>query len=339
MFNDVAVAIRVRPARAARVSRAAVVDLDVHHGNGTAFIFDGDPRVFTFSMHQQHNYPSEAARLARHRPARRHRRRRVSRAARRRARPGVRAPARSCFYLAGADPFEDDQLGGLSLTKAGLRQRDRAGARRRPAPATCPVVVLLAGGYARRLDDTVDIHCATIEEAGAAPDSMPPSGSSARPTDGLQVDDLARAIIRRTSSSVNVRGSMTSSSSCWAVESGAGGARSGQRKKIISSSQNPGVGSRRPSQLEAPRHQADFLFALPRRPGQFGFAGLQPAGRQLPQILIDGVAVLADEDRADRAPASAAAPPIRDAARCPSSRCGPVGSVTRSTESEKMRPR
>ena len=54
-FNDVAVAVRVLQARG--LERIAIVDLDVHHGNGTAFIFESDPRVFTFSMHQQHNYP------------------------------------------------------------------------------------------------------------------------------------------------------------------------------------------------------------------------------------------------------------------------------------------
>jgi acetoin utilization deacetylase AcuC-like enzyme len=69
------------------------------------------------------------------------------------------------FYLAGADPYEDDQLGGLRLTRQGLRQRDRL------VFTMCrtlgvPVVVTLAGGYARRLEDTVAIHAATVEEAG-----------------------------------------------------------------------------------------------------------------------------------------------------------------------------
>jgi acetoin utilization deacetylase AcuC-like enzyme len=68
------------------------------------------------------------------------------------------------FYLAGADPYEDDQLGGLSLTKGGLRQRDRM-VLQAARHAGVPAVVLLAGGYARRLADTVDIHFATVEEA------------------------------------------------------------------------------------------------------------------------------------------------------------------------------
>ena len=162
-LNDVAVAIRVMQSRG--IEHAAVVDLDVHHGNGTAFIFESDPRVFTFSIHQQHNYPvwkprgsldvglpdgvHDAAYLAELE----------------KALPLVMASRPGCvFYLAGADPFEDDQLGGLRLTRQGLRRRDRtviAAAR----AAGVPLVTVLAGGYARNVDDTVAIHVATIEEA------------------------------------------------------------------------------------------------------------------------------------------------------------------------------
>jgi acetoin utilization deacetylase AcuC-like enzyme len=176
-FNDVAVAVRVLQSQG--IDRHAIVDLDVHHGNGTAFIFgprgggaprgvDDDGRVFTFSMHQQHNYPmwkprssldvglpdgaGDAAYL-----------RELERAL-----PRVVEHRPACLvYLAGADPYEDDQLGGLRLTREGLRRRDRLvvqTARR----AGVPLVVVLAGGYARRLEDTVAIHVATIEEAGRA---------------------------------------------------------------------------------------------------------------------------------------------------------------------------
>jgi acetoin utilization deacetylase AcuC-like enzyme len=162
-FNDVAVAARALQMRG--LERIAIVDLDVHHGNGTAFTFESDPRVFTFSMHQQHNYPmwkprgsldiglpdgaGDESYL-----------RELDRAL-----PAVMAHAPQCvFYLAGADPYEDDQLGGLRLTRDGLRRRDRmvfAVAR----AASVPIVVTLAGGYARRVEDTVAIHVATIEEA------------------------------------------------------------------------------------------------------------------------------------------------------------------------------
>ena len=165
-FNDVAVAARVLQARG--IERIAIIDLDVHHGNGTAFIFESDPRVFTFSMHQQHNYPmwkprgsldiglpdgAHDATFLRELEL---------------ALPRVMAHAPQCvFYLAGADPYEDDQLGGLRLTRDGLRRRDRLviDAVRR---AAVPLVVTLAGGYARRVEDTVAIHAATIEEAASS---------------------------------------------------------------------------------------------------------------------------------------------------------------------------
>lgn len=166
LFNDVAVAIRVLQ-RERRVTRAAVIDCDVHHGNGTAMIFDRDPAVFTFSIHQQHNYPAfkprgsldigledgagDAEYLAK-----------LGQAL-----PNVLAfEPDIAFYLAGADPYEDDQLGGLGLSIEGLRERDHLvftacrGAR-------IPIVLTLAGGYARHVDDTVAIHRRTFEEAGA----------------------------------------------------------------------------------------------------------------------------------------------------------------------------
>ena len=163
LFNDVAVAVRALQAHA--IQRVAIVDLDVHHGNGTAFIFEADPRVFTFSMHQQHNYPVWKPRgsldigLPDGTPDE------TFLGHLEQALPAVMASDPECvFYLAGADPYEDDQLGGLRLTKQGLRARDRMvidTARR----AGVPLVITLAGGYARNIEDTVDIHVATIEEA------------------------------------------------------------------------------------------------------------------------------------------------------------------------------
>jgi acetoin utilization deacetylase AcuC-like enzyme len=166
LFNDVAVTIRLLFDER-HLERAAVIDLDVHHGNGTAFIFERDRRVFTFSMHQQHNYPAYKPRgsldigLADGTRDESYLRRLEE------ALPRVMAHApQIAFYLAGADPYEDDQLGGLGLTQSGLRTRDRM-VMQACAEATVPVVVLLAGGYARNLQDTVDIHYATFEEASA----------------------------------------------------------------------------------------------------------------------------------------------------------------------------
>jgi acetoin utilization deacetylase AcuC-like enzyme len=167
MFNDVAVAIRVLK-RDRLIARAAVVDCDVHHGNGTATIFAGEPSVFTFSMHQLHNYPASKPPGA------------LDIALDdlttdeeyleelREALPRVFASgAQIVFYLAGADPYAEDQLGGLRLSKGGLRDRDRL-VLRAARDARVPLVVTLAGGYARHVEDTVDIHVATIAEASAA---------------------------------------------------------------------------------------------------------------------------------------------------------------------------
>jgi acetoin utilization deacetylase AcuC-like enzyme len=164
LYNDVAVCIRALQADGT-IRRAAVVDVDVHQGNGTAFCFDGDPDVFTFSMHQEHNYPFVKPRgsldvglpdgagdhdylhaLESAMPAV----------------VGFRPDL--MVYVAGADPFVEDQLGGLNLSFEGLRGRDHlvlSAAR----DARIPTVVVLAGGYARRVDDTAAIHLATIEEA------------------------------------------------------------------------------------------------------------------------------------------------------------------------------
>ena len=162
-LNDVAVAVRVLQAHGVR--RVAIVDLDVHHGNGTAFIFESDPGVFTFSMHQQHNYPVWKPRGSLDIGLPDGAGDQLFLEALERALPRVMAADPECvFYLAGADPYEDDQLGGLRLTREGLRARDRLvveSVRR----AGVPLVITLAGGYARRLEDTVAIHVATIEEA------------------------------------------------------------------------------------------------------------------------------------------------------------------------------
>ncbi len=164
-FNDVAVAVRVLQREGVR--RVAIVDLDVHHGNGTAFVFGADPNVFTCSLHQQQNYPfwkpqgsldiglpdgtGDTRFLRELEGALQH----------------VAASEPECiFYLAGADPYEDDQLGGLRLTRDGLRRRDRL-VIDMSRMLCVPLVITLAGGYARRIEDTVAIHAATVEEASA----------------------------------------------------------------------------------------------------------------------------------------------------------------------------
>ena len=162
LLHDVAVAIR-RMQKDRKMARALVVDCDVHQGNGTAAIFKNDPTVFTFSIHQFSNYPAwkppssldvdlpdgveDAEYLKR-----------------------LEEGLTQCFerfqpdlvlYVAGADPYKEDQLGGLALTLDGLKRRDHlvlGAAKQRRLPAH----ITLAGGYAANVEDTVTIHANTV---------------------------------------------------------------------------------------------------------------------------------------------------------------------------------
>jgi len=157
VFNDVAVAL-LTARREGWLRTAAVIDCDVHQGNGTARIFRDDPSVYTFSIHQENNYPikqgsdwdiglEDFAGDDRYL------------AALGEALPVILKTQEPdlVFYVAGADPFEEDLLGGLKLTKEGFRERDRL------VFGLCrdrgiPVAAALAGGYARRPEDVVEIH-------------------------------------------------------------------------------------------------------------------------------------------------------------------------------------
>jgi acetoin utilization deacetylase AcuC-like enzyme len=169
VFNDVAIAIRALQ-QANRVRRVAIIDLDVHQGNGTNAIFAGDDGIFTFSMHGGRNYPfhkvpgsldvelPDGARddeylslLAHHLPV-----------------VLARAAPDLVVYLAGADPHEGDALGRLSLSFDGLARRDAL------VIDLCrevgiPVALTIAGGYGRNLRDTVRIHVETARLASGAP--------------------------------------------------------------------------------------------------------------------------------------------------------------------------
>ncbi len=164
VFNDVAIAIRTLRARQ-RIQRAAIIDCDVHQGNGTATIFAGDADTFTFSIHGANNYPLFKAQstvdvelpdgttdaeylscLSDHLP-------RVFA-----HNPDV------VFYLAGADPFAGDKLGRLAMSIDGLRGRD-AHVLRECYEREVPVVTVMSGGYGKNIDDTIEIHCNTIRMA------------------------------------------------------------------------------------------------------------------------------------------------------------------------------
>ena len=173
MLNDVAIAARRAQADGA-AARVLVVDTDVHQGNGTAYIFRDDPSVFTFSIHQARNYPEPKppSDLDINLP---------DRIGDEEYLQELRGGLEVCFskfspslllYVSGADAYREDQLGGLSLTMAGLRQRDDlvfAEARRRGVP----VAVTLAGGYARNTEDTVRIHINTVLAARDCADRAP----------------------------------------------------------------------------------------------------------------------------------------------------------------------
>jgi len=161
VLNDVAVAIRTLRSRGL-IRRAAIIDCDVHQGDGTAVVFAEDSETFTFSMHGANNYPLFKAR----------------------SRLDIELPDQTTneaylkilsenlpiifqhdpeivFYLAGADPYKDDKLGKLSLTIDGLRARDQI------VLAECyerevPVTTVMSGGYGKQITDTVEIHCNTI---------------------------------------------------------------------------------------------------------------------------------------------------------------------------------
>jgi acetoin utilization deacetylase AcuC-like enzyme len=164
-IHDVGVAVRSLQRRGL-IQSALIVDADVHHGNGTAAIFAGDPTVFTLSIHQYANYPQEkpASTIDIHleNGVRDDEYLSKLQLAYERAVADFR-PELVCF-VAGADPYREDQLGGLSLTIAGLAARDRLVFDSALA-AKIPVVVTLAGGYAMDTDDTVTIHCNTCREA------------------------------------------------------------------------------------------------------------------------------------------------------------------------------
>ena len=167
VFNDAAIAARAMQVEAG-LQRIAIVDCDVHQGNGTAAIFAGDASVFTFSIHGARNFPfrKEASDLDVELADGTgddeylwHLERGLDEALER-SRPQL------AFYLAGADPYEGDRLGRLALTKRGLARRDEHVLRTLRARGV-PVAIAMAGGYARDIEDSVEIHANTLLAASA----------------------------------------------------------------------------------------------------------------------------------------------------------------------------
>ena len=164
VLNDIAVSVRALKA-SGTVERALIVDCDLHQGNGTAFIFKDDPTVFTFSIHQENNYPFNKPKsdmdiglrdYTGDRDYLQHLYDNIPKIL------SMFAPE-VIIYLAGADPFENDQLGNLRITKEGLRERDNFICMQ-AFNFGVPIAITLAGGYAFNREDTVDIHYATCRE-------------------------------------------------------------------------------------------------------------------------------------------------------------------------------
>lgn len=162
VFNDAAIAIRALQAEG-KIEHAAIIDLDVHQGNGTASIFRDDPNVFTLSIHGEKNFPfrkeectldialpdgtADAAYLAALEDAL--------------SQLWQDFSPELVIYLAGADPYEHDRLGRLKLTQEGLVQRDRL-VLRHAFERGIPIALTMAGGYGERIEDTVQIQFNTI---------------------------------------------------------------------------------------------------------------------------------------------------------------------------------
>lgn len=161
VLNDVAVAIRVLQ-REKLAEKFLIVDCDVHQGNGTAFIFKNDPSVFTFSMHGAKNYPlhKENSMLDIELPDKTGDVEFLETLEQALPRVILHQPD-IIFYLGGADPFEKDKLGRLSLTKEGLMKRDEM-VLQFAKDRNTPIVTTMSGGYALDINDTVEIHANTI---------------------------------------------------------------------------------------------------------------------------------------------------------------------------------
>lgn len=165
VLNDVGVAVRVLQ-RDGDIRRALVIDLDVHQGNGTAAIFAGDPDVYTFSIHGERNYPWHKAQSALDVGLEDHATDDIYLSVLETYLPHVFEEAQPdlVLYLAGVDVVEGDRFGRLALTREGLHARDRyvlEVVRQR----NMPIVLLLAGGYARTPELTADLHATVHREA------------------------------------------------------------------------------------------------------------------------------------------------------------------------------
>jgi len=178
IFNDAAIAARLMQAER-RVQHVAIVDLDVHQGNGTASILARDESVFTLSLHGESNYPFEKEQsdldvaLADGAGDQDY----LTALSRALELMFSRFAPQLIIYLAGADPHEGDRLGRLKLSMEGLAARDRL-VLEAAASRGLPVAIAMAGGYGRNIDDTVAVHLQTVSMASTYAGATVPASSS-----------------------------------------------------------------------------------------------------------------------------------------------------------------
>jgi len=172
LLNDCAIAARVMQAEDL-AQRIVILDCDVHQGDGTAAIFSSDPSVFTFSIHGARNFPFHkmASDLDLALEDGTSDQKYLQELEEGFAQTFIRFKGDLAIYLAGADPYFDDRLGRLALSKEGLARRDQL-VFRYCQRAGLPVAIVMAGGYARDVTDTVDIHLSTVDLAAKISESI-----------------------------------------------------------------------------------------------------------------------------------------------------------------------
>ena len=165
IFNDVAIAIK-KMTRDGKIKKAMVIDCDLHQGNGTADIFKDDEDVFTFSIHQESNYPFYKPKSDLDIGLDDYAQDKIYLSKLKEHIPKIISDFKPnlILYVAGADPYKDDQIGNLALTIDGLKERDKF-IFETAKNFNVPIAVVLAGGYAVKIEDTVTIHFNTVKTA------------------------------------------------------------------------------------------------------------------------------------------------------------------------------
>jgi acetoin utilization deacetylase AcuC-like enzyme len=168
VFNDAAIAAKVLQKTSNPKAKIAIIDLDVHQGDGTASIFQDDPTVFTLSLHGARNYPFNKKQSSLDVPLPDGCQDEPYLQALTVGLEQVKARFEPQFvlYLAGADPHESDRLGRLKVTKAGMATRDLM-VMQYAQSQRCPMAIMMAGGYSTDVNQIVDIHLQTVRLAAA----------------------------------------------------------------------------------------------------------------------------------------------------------------------------